>query len=167
MPGFFRDSPHFVPLLADRSINPPVCCEAKCNMEGGIEGVEELLVVDDNPADIRFIQEAFKSSSFDLTINSTTTKDEALSYIPGAGEDEETPRPDVIFLDWHLSQETGEEVLEAANSANPAIPVVVMTSSKAGVETLEESISGVEACIKKETNPDMVVDLFRSSLAEQ
>ena len=52
-------------------------------------------------------------------------------------------------------------------SANPAIPVVVMTSSKAEVQTLEDSISDVEACIEKQTDPERVVDLFRSSLAEQ
>lgn len=136
-------------------------------MDGGIEGVENLLIVDDNPADIRFIREAFEPSLIDLTIHSTSTKDEALSYITGAGEYEDTPMPDVIFLDWHLSQGTGEEVLEAAESANPAIPVVVMTSSKARLQTLEESISGVEACIEKQTDPEKVVDLFRSSLAEQ
>lgn len=136
-------------------------------MDGGIEDVENLLVVDDNLADIRFIREAFESSSIDLTIHSSTAKDEALSYITGTGEFEDTPRPDVIFLDWHLSRETGEEVLEAAKSANPAIPVVVMTGSIAELQTVDESISGVEACIEKQTNPERVIDLFRSSLAEQ
>lgn len=145
----------------------PVCWDDDGNMDGGLEGVENLLVVDDNPADIRFIREAFKSSPVDLTIQSTTTKAEALGFITGAGEYEDAPRPDVIFLDWHLSRETGEEVLEAANSANPTIPVVVMTSSKAEVQTLEGSIPDVEACIEKQTDPERVVDLFRSSLAEQ
>lgn len=133
-------------------------------MEDGIEGVENLLLVDDNPADIRFVREAFKPSSIDLTIHSTTTRDEAICFINGVGEYEDTPRPDVIFLDWHLSSETGEKVLEAAKSANPAIPVVVMTSSKAKLQALEESISGVEACIEKKSHPQKVVDLFRSSL---
>lgn len=136
-------------------------------MDGGIEGVENLLLVDDNPADIRFVREAFKPSSFDLKIHSTTTREEAIRFINGVGEYEDTPRPDVIFLDWHLSSETGEEVLEAAKSANPAIPVVVMSSSKAKLQASEESISGVEACIEKQTNPEEVVDLFRSSLTEQ
>lgn len=136
-------------------------------MDGGIEGVENLLLVDDNPADIRFVREAFRPSSIDLEIHSTTTRGEAIRFITGVGEYEDTPRPDVIFLDWHLSSETGEEVLEAAKSANPAIPVVVMTSSKAKSQALEESISGVEACIEKQTNPEEVVDLFRSSLTEQ
>lgn len=136
-------------------------------MDGGLEGVENLLVVDDNPTDIRFIREAFKASPMDHTIHSTTTKDEALRYIPGAGVNEVIQRPDLIFLDWHLSQETGEEVLEAANSANPAIPVVVMTSSQAEVQTLEDSLPWVEACIEKQTKPESVVDLFRSCLTEQ
>lgn len=136
-------------------------------MGGGIEGVDHLLVVDDNPADIRFIREAFKSASFDLTIQSTTTKADALNCIHGVEEFEEAPRPDVVFLDWHLSQGTGAEVLEAAKSADSAIQVVVMTSSKAEVQTLEESISGVEACIEKQTHPEDVIDLFCSSLSEQ
>lgn len=135
-------------------------------MEGGLNGVDNLLVVDDNPAANRFIREAFKPSTYDFTIHSTTTREEALSYINGERGYEEAPRPDVVFLDWHLSWETGEEVLEAAISATPTIPVVVMTCSKAEAETLEESIPGVEACIEKQTNPERVVDLFRSSLAE-
>lgn len=136
-------------------------------MDGGIEAVEELLVVDDNPADIRFVREAFKASPFEVTIHSTTTRDEALRYSTGADEHEDTPRPDVIFLDWHLSRETGEDVLEAARSATPAIPVVVMTSSEAELQRLEESLSGVEACIEKQTDPERLIDRFRASLAER
>lgn len=136
-------------------------------MNGGIEQVDDLLIVNDNPADIRFIEEAFEQSPFHPAVHTTTTRNDALDFIRQRGDYEDAPIPDVIFLDWYLTRETGEEVLQMARSVTPAIPVVVMTSSEALMDTVERSISGVEACIEKPTDPETWVELFSSSLAEQ
>lgn len=99
-------------------------------MDVAVEGVEVILIVEDNPGDIRLIEEAFRGSPLDSTIHTTKTRDAALDFLYQRGEYEDVRRPDLILLDWNLSQNTGEEVIREAKSVEPAVPVVVMTGSK-------------------------------------
>lgn len=131
---------------------------------GGLEGVDTLLVVDDNPAEIRLIEEAFNGTQFDLSIYSVTTKDEALDFMEREDEYKDAPKPDVILLDWHLSTATGEEVLEAARSLDSPIPVVVMTGSKPELNAVESSLPQDERCIEKQTDPEAYIEILSSLL---
>lgn len=132
---------------------------------GGLEGVETLLVVEDNPAEIRLIEEAFNGSQFDPSIYSVTTKDEALDFVNQEGEYRDAPKPDIILLDWHLSTATGEEVLEAARSLDYPIPVVVMTGSKPELDAVESSLPPDERCIEKQTDPKAYIEILQSYFA--
>lgn len=134
---------------------------------GSLEGAENLLVVDDNPAETRLIEEAFDGSRFDPNIHSVTTDDEALDFVNQDGEYKDAPRLDVILLDWHLSKATGEEVLEAARSLDYQIPVVVMTGSKSELDAVESSLPKDERCIEKQTDPEAYIEILRSCLTER
>lgn len=136
-------------------------------MDIGIEDVEDILLVDDNPGDIRLIEEAFRESPLDPTIHATKTRDEAVDVLFRRGQHEGTPRPDLVLLDWRLSQETGEEVVEAAKSGVLDIPVVVMTGSKSGLECIESSVPAADEYIQKKTDPQAYIDILRSCGAEQ
>lgn len=136
-------------------------------MEDGIEGVEDILIVEDNPAEIRFIEEAFSSSQFDVTIHSATTSDEALDYVQQQGEHVKAPTPDVILLDWHLTQTTGEEVLQAAKSVDPAISVVVMTGSTPEASSVKSAFPQANRYIEKQTDPEAYIEILRSSVTDQ
>lgn len=131
-------------------------------MDVGIEDVEEILLVDDNPGDIRLIEEAFRESPLDPSIHATRTRDEALDVLFRRGDHEETPRPDLVLLDWRLSQETGEEVVEAAKTGELEIPVVVMTGSKAGLGRIESAAQAADEYIEKKTDPEAYIDVLRS-----
>lgn len=98
-------------------------------MDVAVEGVEVILIVEDNPGNIKLIEEAFRGSPLD-SIHTTKTRDAALDFLYQRGEYEDVRRPDLILLDWNLSQNTGEEVIRKAKSVEPAVPVVVMTGSK-------------------------------------
>lgn len=136
-------------------------------MDVGIEDVEDILVVEDNPGDIRLIEEAFSASPLDPTIHSTKTRDEALDLIFQCGEYEAVSRPDLVLLDWNLSQHTGNEVIEAAKSADPPIPVVVMTGVKSGLQRMESSAPAADEYIEKQTDPQAYIDILRSCGTEQ
>lgn len=136
-------------------------------MDVGIEDVEDILLVDDNPGDIRLVQEAFRESPLDPTIHATRTRDEAIDVLFQRGQYEGAPRPDLVLLDWQLSQETGEEVVEAAKSGEIEIPVVVMTGSKAGLDRIESSVPAADEYIQKKTDPQAYIDILRSCGAEQ
>jgi two-component system, chemotaxis family, response regulator Rcp1 len=93
----------------------------------------QILLVEDNPADCRLIQEALrrKPGAFDLAIASDGPKALsmlALSRDPASG----ASRPDLILLDLNLPGMSGWEVLEQIKS-DPAfrdIPVLILTSSR-------------------------------------
>lgn len=136
-------------------------------MDVGIEDVEDILIVDDNPGDIRLIEEAFKASPLDPTIHSVKTRDEALDLLCQRGDFEGVPRPDLVLLDWNLSQHTGKEVIEAAKSGDPAIPIVVMTGAKSGLPRMESSVPAADEYIEKQTDLQGYIDILRSCGAEQ
>ncbi|UHQ98398.1 response regulator (plasmid) [Natrinema zhouii] len=127
----------------------------------------DLFVIDDNPADIRFIEEALSVSELTPTIHTVNTKDEALDFIYQRNEYEDTPRPDVVLLNWRLSQTTGKEILNAAQSATPPLPVVVMTSSKPQMQSENAPVSRPDQIIEKPTDPEMYTELLRPYLSTQ
>lgn len=131
-------------------------------MDVGIEGVDDVLLVEDNLGDVRLIEEAFRSSPFDPTIHATETRAEALDLLNRRGEYEEASRPDLVLLDWHLSRHTGQEVIQAAKSVTPVIPVVVMTGSNLGVERVKSSTPAADEYIEKRTDPQEYIDVLRS-----
>lgn len=133
-------------------------------MEDAIEGVGDILIVEDHPAEIRFIEEAFSSSQFDVTIHSATTSNEAVDFVQQQGEYVEAPTPDLILLDWHLTHSTGEEVLQAAKSSDPAISVVVMTGSTPEVSSLKSAFPQADRYIEKQTDPEAYIEILRSSV---
>lgn len=136
-------------------------------MEEGRGSINDVLVVDDNPGDRRFISEAFRASQMDLTIFETGTSDEALDVVNHRGEYNDSPVLDVILLDWNLSQTTGEEVLTAAKASESPIPVVVMTSSKAQMDELQSSCLQADMVIEKPTDPTMYIQTLAALQTEQ
>lgn len=125
-------------------------------------GIEHLLDIDDNPADIRFIEEAIDGSELHPTIHSTVTAETALEFVHQRGQYRGTPDPDVVLLDWNLSRTTGKEVLTATTSTCPATPVVVMTGSQAQAEELETSVSEADMYIQKPPEPEGYIEALRS-----
>ena len=93
----------------------------------------EILLVEDNPGDVRLTQEAFKESKIYNRIHVVYDGVEALAFLHRKGEYADVPRPDVILLDLNLPKKDGREVL-AEIKKDPKlkrIPVVILTTSEA------------------------------------
>ena len=131
-------------------------------MEGADIDSGDLLVVDDNPGDIRLIEEAFRDSQIELTIHTAHTARDALDFVSGRGDFEDAPRPDAILLDWNLSNTTGKEVLEAAKSGDSDIPVIVMTGSNPESCPPDAPPSRADLYMQKPTEPLEYVETLRS-----
>jgi len=91
-----------------------------------------ILLVDDNPGDVRLTLEAFRDG---LPNEMSVTKNgvEALAFLRRQGKYTSAPRPDLILLDLNLPLKDGREVL-ADIKQDPElrrIPVAVLTSSRA------------------------------------
>lgn len=131
-------------------------------MEDTSGGLENLLIVDDNPGDIRFIEEAVSMSQFDPTIHTVTTEEEALDFVYRRGDFDDAPIPDVVLLDWNLSKTNGKAVLEATRSIDTSISVIVMTGSQPTKGAEEVSCSEAAMYIEKPTDPEGYIQCLRS-----
>lgn len=90
-----------------------------------------ILLIEDNPGDVRLTQEAFLESKMKFNINVVYDGDEAIQYLNHSGSFVNKPKPDIIILDWNLPKRSGREVLINIRN-NPElenIPVIVLTSS--------------------------------------
>lgn len=96
----------------------------------------EILLVEDNPGDVRLMREAFQEISAPHRLSVAETGRKALRFLRG---EEDVPRPDLVLLDLMLPDMHGLEVLAAIKN-DPAlrrIPAVVFSSSQKREEVVE------------------------------
>jgi two-component system, chemotaxis family, response regulator Rcp1 len=91
----------------------------------------DILLVEDNPGDVRLTQEALKDSKVKNTLHIVTDGVEAMDFIYHRGNFHAAPRPDIILLDLNLPRMDGREVLQAIKQEESLrrIPIVIMTTS--------------------------------------
>jgi chemotaxis family two-component system response regulator Rcp1 len=93
----------------------------------------ELLLVDDNPGDIRLLQEALREGKVPSNRSVATDGSEAMDFLRRSGRFADAARPDLILLDLNLPRKSGMTVLAEIRSdaTLSQIPVIVLTSSAA------------------------------------
>ena len=99
----------------------------------------EILLVEDNPADVRLTQEALKEGKVYNNLHWAKDGVEALDFLRRKGKFEGAPRPDIILLDLNLPKKDGREVLQDIKNDDKLkrIPVVILTTSKAEEDVLK------------------------------
>ena len=92
----------------------------------------EILLVEDNPGDIRLTKEALKEGKVLNTLTVVQDGVEALTCLRRQGRYTEAKRPDLILLDLNLPKKDGREVLAEIkrDETLKLIPVVVLTTSQ-------------------------------------
>jgi two-component system, chemotaxis family, response regulator Rcp1 len=102
------------------------------------EHIVEILLIEDNEGDIRFMKEALKETSFRANLNEICDGEAAIDYLKKMGADPNIPKPDMILLDLNLPKRNGHEVLQFLKSQKnlKSIPVAILTSA-----TSEEDIT--------------------------
>ena len=92
----------------------------------------EILLVEDNPGDVRLTQEALKEGKVRNNLYIAQDGVEALAYLQRDGEFSEAVRPDLILLDLNLPRMDGRELLAKikADDILKRIPIVILTTSK-------------------------------------
>jgi len=91
----------------------------------------QILLAEDNPADVRLLQEAFKESHTGSTLSVVPDGVEALAFLRREGRYSAVPQPDLLVLDLNMPKKDGRQVL-AEMKADPelrAIPVMILSSS--------------------------------------
>lgn len=92
----------------------------------------EILLVEDNPGDVRLTQEALKEGRIFNKLYVVNDGVEALEFLRRQGKYKDAPVPDLVLLDLNLPRKDGREVLAEIKSDSKLmqIPVVVLTTSK-------------------------------------
>jgi chemotaxis family two-component system response regulator Rcp1 len=98
----------------------------------------EILLVEDNPGDVRLTHEVFKESKIRNKLHVVKDGVEAMDFLHRQGKGTNGVRPDLILLDLNLPKKDGREVLAEikADDDLKRIPVVVLTISKAEEDIL-------------------------------
>ena len=92
----------------------------------------DILIVEDNPGDVRLTKEVLKESKIQNNISVVGDGVDALAFLRREGEYVNAPHPDLILLDLNLPRKSGREVLkEIKEDPNlKLIPVVILTTSQ-------------------------------------
>lgn len=127
-------------------------------------GPIEILLVEDNPGDVRLTIEALKEGKVANKINVAADGVEALAFLRREGKYEKAPKPDLILLDLNLPKKNGREVLAEikTDSRLKCIPVVILTSSQAEKDIVTTYNLHANCYITKPVDFGQFIDVVKS-----
>jgi len=123
----------------------------------------EVLIIEDNPGDVRLLEEAFRELETDVHLQVARDGAEGLQMVLDAVNAQAAWHPDLILLDLNLPKVSGHDVL-ARLKANPQtmrIPVIVLTSSRAESDVRRAYDSHANAYLKKPSTLDGLLSAAR------
>jgi CheY-like chemotaxis protein/DNA-binding XRE family transcriptional regulator len=124
-----------------------------------LDGIGEILMVEDNEADIELVQRAFANAKFTNPLVVVRDGAEALDYLSATGKYAQrkgVPLPQLVLLDLNLPRIPGTEVLRRIKQHERTrhIPVVVLTASRKDTSIAECRALGADAYIVKPVDFD-------------
>lgn len=123
----------------------------------------DILLVEDNPGDVRLTQEAFRDSRLPITLNVVMDGEDALNYLYKRGSYQNASKPDMILLDLNIPKKDGREVLSEIKNDKVLkfVPVVVLTTSNAEQDIVRTYNLNVNAYINKPVDFDKFFDIVQ------
>jgi two-component system, chemotaxis family, response regulator Rcp1 len=119
-----------------------------------MNGAPDVLIVDDNPADVALVTEALAGSKHHSQIKSVGDGVEAMAFLNHREKYMNATRPDLVILDLNLPKKDGLAVL-AAMKAGPdlrRIPVVIFSTSELRKDILRSYEMGANCYVRKPGN---------------
>jgi CheY-like chemotaxis protein len=111
----------------------------------------EILLVEDNPGDVRLTRKAFEDAGLVNNLNVVNDGVAAMEYLRQENEYTDADRPDMVLLDLNLPRKSGEEVLTEIKGDEDLrrIPVVILTSSDAEEDMIKSYNEHANAYLTK------------------
>ncbi|MCP4353707.1 MAG: response regulator [Desulfobacterales bacterium] len=123
-----------------------------------------ILLVEDNPGDVRLTQEAFKEGNVPSILYVAEDGVKATDFLHCKGEYADAIRPDIILLDLNLPRKDGREVLAEikADEELKQIPVVVISTSQADNDIMKTYKLHGNCYITKPVDLDSFIDMVKN-----
>lgn len=133
---------------------------------GGVSRTIELLLVEDNPGDVRLTQEALREAGLPTRLTVARDGQEAMRMLTGGPGVGERANPDLVLLDLNLPKLSGHEVLRLmkGNDDLKSIPVVVLSTSNAARDISISYKSHANCYITKPVDYERFIELIRGLL---
>jgi len=124
----------------------------------------EVLLVEDNPGDVRLTQEALTDGKILNNISVVEDGVEALQYLKREGKYSRVARPDLVLLDLNLPKKDGREVLREIKGDDTLrrIPIVILTTSKEEQDIFKSYDLGASCFITKPVDLDQFIEVVHS-----
>ena len=124
----------------------------------------DILLVEDNPGDVRLTQEALKENKLHNNLHVTRNGVEAMAFLRQEGKYAEAPRPGLVLLDLNLPRKDGREVLAEMKGDETLrrIPVVILTTSQAEEDILKTYDLHANCYITKPVDLDRFIKVIQS-----
>lgn len=124
----------------------------------------KILLIEDNPADIRLTQEVFREGKIRVDLYIVHNGIEAFDFLEKKGAYQNMPRPDLILLDLNLPKKNGYQVLQGikTHDAFSNIPVVILTTSKDKGDIRKTYDMRANCFITKPFDLDQFIDVAKS-----
>lgn len=124
----------------------------------------DILLVEDNPGDVRLIKEALKEGKIENNLEVVIDGEQALTFLYKKGDFLNAITPDLILLDLNLPKINGFEVLERIKNDPElkVIPVIVLTTSQSERDIVESYSLHVNCYVSKPVEYDSFMTVVRS-----
>ena len=122
----------------------------------------EVLLIEDNPGDVRLLEEAFKELQANVHLKVAKDGAEGIDAVEKESGQGFKTWPDLILLDLNLPKISGHEVLARIknNPETRRIPVIILTSSRAEADVRRAYDSHANAYLRK---PSSLEDLISAA----
>ena len=124
----------------------------------------EVLLIEDNPGDVRLTQEAFREATVDVRLHVASDGVEAMAFLRHEEAYAHAPRPDIILLDLNLPKMDGREVLDRIKKDDDlrTIPTVILTTSEAEADVANSYRLQANCYLNKPVRFDAFESLVKS-----
>ena len=122
-----------------------------------------ILLIEDNPGDVRLTQEAFKEGKVSTNLDIAMDGVEAIKFLRKEDSYANVATPDLILLDLNLPKRDGREVLKEikADEKLKRIPIVILTTSNAEQDIIKSYNLHVNCYINKPVDYDKFFDIIQ------
>jgi chemotaxis family two-component system response regulator Rcp1 len=121
----------------------------------------QILIAEDNPADLYLLKEALRTHEVPCSIHSVASADEFLNYAREACDTGPPPAPDLVVLDWMLPKGNGPQLIRGIRETERCAdaPILVLTSFMSDTDRATAMAAGANLILQKPTHLDDFIQI--------